>query len=137
MEIRASKNEGDWQAARNKMARELEWVRKQPKARESKSKSRIEAFQKLSARVAEGTAAERERGTVTISAGMQRFPLGWRQLDICHQKQVIAEVLAEFEETLCTCGKSVSRLRWVLSRKFFVPGGSSMQPRNGPLQVLD
>lgn len=61
------------QAARNKMARELAWVRKQPKARESKSKSRVEAFQKLSDRVAEGTAAEKERGSVSISAGMQRL----------------------------------------------------------------
>ncbi|KAL1523695.1 hypothetical protein AB1Y20_018626 [Prymnesium parvum] len=57
-------------AARNKLRRELAWVRKQPKARESKSKARLEAFEGLARRVASARPAS---GEVELQAGMQRL----------------------------------------------------------------
>jgi len=57
-------------AARNLYRRELAWVRKQPKARESKSKSRLERFEGLAATVA---AAPPPPQAVELEAGMQRL----------------------------------------------------------------
>jgi len=57
-------------AARNLYRRELAWVRKQPKARESKSKSRLERFEGLAATVA---AAPPPPQAVGLEAGMQRL----------------------------------------------------------------
>lgn len=46
-EERLQREDAMAQAARVKFRRELEWMRRQPQARESKSKSRIDAFYKL------------------------------------------------------------------------------------------
>ena len=57
-------------AARNKLARELEWVRRQPKARESKSRSRVEAYEALAAKVSRLSG---KRDSLEISASMRRL----------------------------------------------------------------
>ena len=44
---RLALEDASYQANKNKLKRELEWMRRQPKARESKQKARQEAFYKL------------------------------------------------------------------------------------------
>ena len=63
-------------------------VRKQPQGRQAKSKSRVDAFQQLSSRVAVGTAALKDGGSVSLGgASMQR--LGGKLL-ACHRIAVDA-----------------------------------------------
>jgi ATP-binding cassette subfamily F protein uup len=58
-------------ADRNTLRREAAWARKQPKARESKSKARLQAYDNLANRVA---AAPRDAGSLDIaSKGMSRL----------------------------------------------------------------
>ena len=77
LESKAARLEAEGQqtaAARNKMKQELNWVRKQPKARESKSKSRLEAYEALKKKV--GKAENRAAATaksLQIEAGAQRL----------------------------------------------------------------
>ncbi len=56
--------EAEMLRARNLMRKELDWMRRQPQARASKAKYRIDAFYKLE----EKAAALRREGTVTIGA---------------------------------------------------------------------
>eukprot|EP00962_Isochrysis_galbana_P004864 scaffold1335_cov102-Isochrysis_galbana.AAC.5 len=58
-------------ADRNTLRREAAWARKQPKARESKSKSRMQAYDNLASRVA---ATPRDAASLDIAAkGMSRL----------------------------------------------------------------
>ena len=57
-------------AAKNKWRAELNWVRRQPKARSTKSRSRLEAFEKLEARVA---AAPKPLKALRIDSSMKRL----------------------------------------------------------------
>lgn len=63
-------------AARKHMRKELEWMRKQPKARTTKSKSRIEAFYE----VAEKASYKRDDSKVEIKMKMER--LGSKILEV-------------------------------------------------------
>ena len=57
-------------ADRNKLRAELRWVQRQPKARSTKSKARLDAYDQLASRVA---STAKPLGQVTIEAGMQRL----------------------------------------------------------------
>ena len=57
-------------ADRNKLRAELRWVQRQPKARSTKSKARLDAYDQLASRVA---STARPLGQVRIEAGMQRL----------------------------------------------------------------
>ena len=62
------------QAQRNKLRAELQWVRRQPKARSTKSKSRLDAFESLSKKLQKaGNKLEAAKGKLTIEAGTQRL----------------------------------------------------------------
>lgn len=58
-------------ADRNKLRKELDWVRRQPKARSTKSKARLEAYEGLAARVSR---VDKPLGSVSLKGGqMQRL----------------------------------------------------------------
>ena len=57
-------------ADRNKLRSELRWVQRQPKARSTKSKARLDAYEELASRVA---STAKPLGQVKIEAGMQRL----------------------------------------------------------------
>ena len=62
------------QAQRNKLRAELQWVRRQPKARSTKSKSRLDAFESLGKKLQKaGNKLEAAKGKLTIEAGTQRL----------------------------------------------------------------
>ena len=62
------------QAQRNKLRAELQWVRRQPKARSTKSKSRLEAFEQLSQKLQKaGNKLDAAKGSLKIDAGTQRL----------------------------------------------------------------
>ena len=61
------------QAQRNKLRAELQWVRRQPKARSTKSKS-LEAFEQLSQKLQKaGNKLDAAKGSLKIDAGTQRL----------------------------------------------------------------
>ena len=61
-------------AARNKLKSELNWVQRQPKARSTKSKSRLDAYELLSKKVKGATSrAAAAKGALTLEAGTQRL----------------------------------------------------------------
>ena len=62
------------QAARNKLRAELQWVQRQPKARSTKSKSRLDAYETLSKKVKKFTSREAAtKGALTLDADAQRL----------------------------------------------------------------
>jgi ABC transport system ATP-binding/permease protein len=74
--------------ARNLLRKELEWMRRMPKARTSKSKSRIDAFYDLK----DKAAGNRDAGNIKIRAGSRR--LGNKILELKHiSKSYGAEVV--------------------------------------------
>jgi ABC transport system ATP-binding/permease protein len=74
--------------ARNLLRKELEWMRRMPKARTSKSKSRIDAFYDLK----DKAAGNRDTGNIKIRAGSRR--LGNKILELKHiSKSYGAEVV--------------------------------------------
>jgi ATP-binding cassette subfamily F protein uup len=87
-------------AARNLLGRELAWVRRQPKARESKSKTRTRAFEELSAQVSRAGSAQRE---LMISAKSQRLGTATIALDDASlsvgdpARRVLSDFTYEFE----------------------------------------
>ena len=80
-------------AARNLYRRELAWVRKQPKARESKSKSRLERFEELKSTV---NAAPTPTQAVELEAGMQRLGTSILRFEKARCKRGELTVLDDF-----------------------------------------
>ena len=80
-------------AARNLYRRELAWVRKQPKARESKSKSRLERFEELKSTV---NAAPAPTQAVELEAGMQRLGTSILRFEKARCKRGELTVLDDF-----------------------------------------
>ena len=61
-------------AQRNKLRAELQWVRRQPKARSTKSKSRLEAYENLSKKLNKAdNRLQAAKGSLSINAGTQRL----------------------------------------------------------------
>ena len=61
-------------AQRNKLRAELQWVRRQPKARSTKSKSRLEAYETLSKKLNKAdNRLQAAKGSLSINAGTQRL----------------------------------------------------------------
>ncbi|MCS7019102.1 MAG: ABC-F family ATP-binding cassette domain-containing protein [Cytophagales bacterium] len=81
--------------ARNLMRTELEWIRRQPKARTTKAKFRIDAFEELKERAA-GKAPEKK---VEINAGMARQ--GKKIIEVAHIDKVFGDniILKDFSYT--------------------------------------
>lgn len=80
---------------RNTFRRELEWVRKMPKARTTKSKSRVEAFDELSEKVKEPYTQQ------AVQFGVKMERLGTKILEINHLEKSFGEleILKEFTYT--------------------------------------
>ena len=81
--------------ARNLMRKELDWMRRMPKARTTKSKSRIDAFYDLKEKAA-GTQAA---GSIKINAGTRR--LGKKILELRHISKSFGQerVISDFSYT--------------------------------------
>jgi ATP-binding cassette subfamily F protein uup len=71
---------------RNTYRRELDWVRRMPKARGTKSKSRVEAFDNLEDKIKQ----QRHKSELNITMRMER--LGAKILELHHVKKAFGEV---------------------------------------------
>ena len=71
---------------KNTYRRELEWVRKMPKARGTKSKSRVDAFDNLEDKIKQ----QRHKSELNITMRMER--LGAKILELHHVKKAFGEV---------------------------------------------
>ncbi len=78
---REFREEREIEKARNLMRKELEWIRRQPKARGTKSKSRIEAFYELKEKASQKVDDKK----VELDLKMQR--LGGKILELHHLKK--------------------------------------------------
>jgi ATP-binding cassette subfamily F protein uup len=73
---REQASEASIDKARNLLRKELEWMRKQPKARTTKSKSRIDAFYELE------TKASQKKSDAALQLGMKMSRLGGKVLEM-------------------------------------------------------
>lgn len=94
--VREFNEKREAEKARNLLKKELEWMRRQPKARGTKSKARIEAFYELNDRAAH----TRDEKQVMLSMEMQR--LGGKILEMkqVHKHYGSIQVLSDFSCTL-------------------------------------
>lgn len=94
--VREFNEKREAEKARNLLKKELEWMRRQPKARGTKSKSRIEAFYELNERAAH----TRDEKQVLLSMDMQR--LGGKILEMKHLNKQYGslQVMSDFSCTL-------------------------------------
>jgi ATP-binding cassette subfamily F protein uup len=83
---REMREEREVDKARNLLRKELEWMRRQPKARGTKSKSRIEAFYELKDKAA-GRTGEKQ---VELDIRMQR--MGGKILELHHVKKAFGDL---------------------------------------------
>lgn len=80
---------------RNRLRRELEWVKRQPKARTTKSKSRLDAFDALKKRTEDAPASEK----LSLDVTMRRMGGKILELRNIHKSFGAVKVLKGFEYT--------------------------------------
>jgi ATP-binding cassette subfamily F protein uup len=93
---REFREERETEKARNLMRKELEWIRRQPKARGTKSKSRIDAFYELK----EKAAGKAEDKKVELDLKMQRLGGKILELHKVHKAFDAKKLIADFSYIL-------------------------------------